>query len=255
MGTTNIEYAINPDGSKGRNWNFYPGCNGTDGTPCPYCWAQRTLKRMKCPDCQTGKPHFHPERMREPLSVWKPTCWLVNFAGDWMGPWISTETIMIALEIMKACPRHKFLTLTKNPQRLKDFQFPDNCWVGVSATDWLTFLAATDYLKGVVAKYKWVSLEPLLKWSVGAPETLKGMMSGISWIVIGAQSSPTVLPKVEWVRELVEAADQAGVKVWLKNNLRSLLPLEQTFWKWICPDVNLPLGGWKLRQELPEVKS
>ncbi len=48
--------------------------------------------------------------------------------------------------------------------------------------------------------------------------------AGISWVIVG-QCTPvkaSTQPKIEWVRDIVEAADKAGVPVFLKNNLYSL---------------------------------
>ncbi len=47
--------------------------------------------------------------------------------------------------------------------------------------------------------------------------------AGISWIIIGSQTRPTVMPKLEWVTGIVEAADKAGCAVFLKDNLKPLL--------------------------------
>jgi len=49
--------------------------------------------------------------------------------------------------------------------------------------------------------------------------------AGINWIIIGQQTPPNkkTEPKVEWVQEIVEAADKAGIPVFQKNNLKPLL--------------------------------
>lgn len=57
--------------------------------------------------------------------------------------------------------------------------------------------------------------------------------AGISWLIIGAQTKPYKPPKIEWVQEIVRAADKAGIPVFLKDNLS-------------------PLMGGNLRQEMPE---
>jgi len=56
------------------------------------------------------------------------------------------------------------------------------------------------------------------------------------WIIIGSQTKPYNPPKIEWLQAIVELADEAGVPVFLKDNLK-------------------PLLGNNLRQELPESKS
>ena len=53
------------------------------------------------------------------------------------------------------------------------------------------------------------------------------------------------------VQEIVEAADRAGVAVFLKNNLRPLLPEELPFYDVIDED---PMLTPRLRQELPDAK-
>lgn len=56
--------------------------------------------------------------------------------------------------------------------------------------------------------------------------------------------------KIEWVEEIVQAADEAGIPVFLKDNLKPLLDLER------CPQwvFEKPLP-WeihrRLRQEMP----
>lgn len=50
-------------------------------------------------------------------------------------------------------------------------------------------------------------------------------LQGINWVIIG-QCTPikqSTTPKIEWLKEIVEAADKAGVRVFLKDNLMPLL--------------------------------
>lgn len=56
------------------------------------------------------------------------------------------------------------------------------------------------------------------------------------------------MPKVEWIREIVDAADKAGVPVFLKNNLFDLLDSDG-------PEVDFAFGmSDQLRQEFPAGK-
>ena len=46
--------------------------------------------------------------------------------------------------------------------------------------------------------------------------------TGISFVVIGALSGRhPIQPETEWIEEIVRACDDAGVRVFLKNNLNS----------------------------------
>lgn len=155
---------------------------------------------------------------------------------------------------------------------------PDNCWVGVTATSTGYFMQACSLLEyPVQAKIKYISLEPLLDWEWNWTQsyldnTLK--RADIFWLIIGActgtrpdmialcQRNPgltplplgrgkwTAQPKIEWVQEIVEAADKAGIKVFLKDNLRPLLPhLPESCIAW----AGTGEGTHRiLRQEMPE---
>ncbi len=73
--------------------------------------------------------------------------------------------------------------------------------------------------------------------------------AGISWVVIGSQTKPTILPKIEWVEEIVEACVSAGIQVFLKNNLIPALHGLTPFYKPLSPSG---LGSWELIQEMPQ---
>ena len=47
--------------------------------------------------------------------------------------------------------------------------------------------------------------------------------AGISWVIIGSQTKPTVQPKKNWVDEIIKACKEANIPYFLKNNLRPLL--------------------------------
>ncbi len=79
--------------------------------------------------------------------------------------------------------------------------------------------------------------------------------AGISWLIVG-QCTPvkaSTSPKIEWVREIVEAADKAGIPVFLKNNLSPLLVGDGKG----TPNALMAEIFWasekaKLRQDLPQ---
>jgi hypothetical protein len=77
----------------------------------------------------------------------------------------------------------------------------------------------------------------------------------IDWVIIGAETKNGRIvkahaPKIEWIKEIVEAADKANIPVFLKDNLKTLLPAEYPF-------VTNPLRDtdFYLRQEFPKVLS
>ena len=179
-------------------------------------------------------PRFWEERLGEPIEHPTPlnpakrkgifTCDMSDLFGIGI-PESWTEQVMTTI---KLCPYHRFYLLTKQPQNLPKFSpFPDNCWVGVTATGYNAFNKALDCLKVVEAKVKYISIEPLLEAIPFYMERLA--YCGINWLIIGAQTKPYKPPKIEWVEEIVRAADRAGVPVFLKDNLLELLPVKPPF--------------------------
>ncbi|KKN16813.1 hypothetical protein LCGC14_0971980 [marine sediment metagenome] len=242
-------------------WNFASGC--TKG--CTHCYAKKIATRFPGHYPDGFEPTLYPEALTSPLRLKKPSVIGVVFMGDLfddaINPYQFTGRrgdpllLQAALkdrifETIEHCPQHRFLFLTKQPQNLAKWApFPDNCWVGVSVTDDKMLREAHEHLLGVEARVKYLSFEPLLTWdwqddkSTGPfspPGTLMDYLDDlIDWLIIGAQTKPTVMPKVEWVREIVEAADAAGIPVFLKDSLDDLLG-----WKY-RPDMI------HLRQEMP----
>lgn len=82
----------------------------------------------------------------------------------------------------------------------------------------------------VEASIKFISYEPLLQHVVanGAYD-----LSECQWGIIGRQTPPSkkTEPKVEWINEIENACEKAGIPYFEKNNLQSLLnrPLRQEF--------------------------
>ncbi|TET43035.1 MAG: DUF5131 family protein [Dehalococcoidia bacterium] len=237
MNKTKIEWAKNPDGKQGYIWNPITGClNG-----CEYCYARklangrlrsRYLANTNLPDnilpehWNEGHPNpfyprFWPERLKElkpDVIAGKEKGIFVCDMSDLFGIGIPEDWTKQVLNYIKAWPEHRFYLLTKQPQNLiKWSPFPDNCWVGVTATDGIAYREAIHHLYRIEAKSKFISFEPLLQ-----PAGVTDLSIGaLDWVIIGAQTKPTIIPKYEWVVEIVTACDKAGIPVFLKNNLNT----------------------------------
>jgi protein gp37 len=99
---------------------------------------------------------------------------------------------------------------------------------------------------------KFVSFEPLLEsiaseFDFGLDMAFKAY--GINWVIIGQQTPHNKLtePNISWIAQIIESADKAKVPVFLKNNLKDLLPP-------IAPFVTNPLRDttFGLWQEFPK---
>jgi len=275
MNKTKIEWAKNPDGTPGYTWNPITGClNG-----CPYCYARKlangrlrsrylanknwstktpqTLCHDHYPNLDPFYPRFWPERLRgawsDDVIAGREKGIFVCDMSDLFGIGIPEDWQVRVFDVIRAFPEHRFYLLTKQPQNLIKFSpFPDNCWVGVTATNDASYMAALKGLGEVNAKVKFLSFEPLLEEVINQSKHhgFCNLLSyyHIKWVIIGAQTKPYKPPKIEWVQEIVEACDKAGIPVFLKDNLYPLVtgtPLGECTGLWA--------KGFKLRQEMPNV--
>lgn len=177
--------------------------------------------------CYDFKPHIHIERLHEPFKVKKPSVIGLNFMGDTFDKhWATEDLRWVWRGIFEMCTKaswHTFVILTKQPQNIpKGFQFPSNVWLGVSVNCKLD-LWRIDKLRETTALVKFVSFEPLQE-DLGTVN-----LGGIGWIVIGAQTRPTVQPKSEWVTSLMLQCRERGIPIFMKRNLKGYSNLLHEF--------------------------
>jgi len=171
-------------------------------------------------------PRFWPERLHEPRHRKKPSGIFVCSMGELFGPWLPPEWTGMVLEQIRMSPQHRFYVLTKQTQELKRWSpFPPNCWVGASVTNPDGFVAAVIGLAAVEAPVKFISFEPLLA-RVASPADISGRLrfAGIRWAILGAQTNPAVIPRPEWVEEIINACGKAQIPVYLTDSLRPIYP-------------------------------
>jgi protein gp37 len=126
---------------------------------------------------------------------------------------------------MADSPQHTFQILTKRPERALDFyraagvvtQLP-NVWLGVSIEN-SRYTWRADVLREVEVAVRFISAEPLLGSLFGDRRNRKPLnMTGIDWLIAGGESGSHYRPlQVEWVRELRDACEAAGVAFFFKQ--------------------------------------
>ena len=147
--------------------------------------------------------------------------------------------------------------------------------MGVTATKQESYYDAVSNIAKVEAKVKFVSFEPLLEQINGGECTEECRLDSIDefdWAIIGACTGTelemqrlavnkgnmwimsygkkwTAQPQIEDLKEIVGAADKAGIKVFLKDNLEPLLCGAKEHWELFYAGDYMMQG---LRQELPE---
>jgi protein gp37/ParB-like chromosome segregation protein Spo0J len=216
------------------SWNPVTGCEHD----CPYCYARdiatsaRTAKAFP----NGFDPTFRPAALAAPKNTKVPkdadtdtrfknvfTCSM----ADLFGRWVPSEWIEAVFSTVRENPQWNFLFLTKFPQRLSEFDVPENAWIGTTVDLQARVKNAEKAFEKIKTGVRWLSVEPML-------EPLKfDRLDLFQWIVIGGASrsseTPEFKPPFEWVADLVRQARAANVKVYFKTNLLGSRILELPF--------------------------
>jgi protein gp37 len=196
------DYTCNP---------FY-GCNGGsdeqgDQKPCPFCYARKLARRFgQCELCKSFTPHFHPERLEGKMPR-KPGKVFIGSMSDVCGQGIEPEWVRATLEVCARYPEWAFQFLTKSPQGLGNYDWPSNCWVGVTI-NYREDIWRLDGLRYCNAHVRFVSLEPMYEGFV--------IPRWLDWLVIGPQTNPLRQPPGSLVEAQIACADHYGVPVFVK---------------------------------------
>ena len=193
------------------------------------------------------KPTFHRYKLDEPQRWKKPRNIFVCSMADLFGDWVPDEWIKQVFEACEAAPQHRYLFLTKNPARLckmasaykirrwnerhegklhpqteayaQTLSLPshDNWWFGSTLDS-----KNARRFQGDNHFNTFTSIEPLTEnMDVGI-----GSFGSDEWVIIGAETGNRkgrIIPKREWVENIVEAAQITGMKVFMKESLRGMM--------------------------------
>ena len=143
----------------------------------------------------------------------------IGAMSDTFGPWVPERWITEIFEQCRLHERNNYMFLTKFPERYMELlpilPLGEHFWYGTTITA-NRDLGRIDSLPGGANRF--LSIEPLLEQLFIPAEDLKG----IGWIIIGAETgrrNEKVVPKFEWVKPLVLAADTLGIPVFMKDSM------------------------------------
>ncbi len=191
---------------------------------CEWCYARRQNNRFHYVE-NWDQPEFKPEALKK-LKVKKGRVVFIDSMSD-IGRWAPEVRDTVLDAIMKN-PQHMYVALTKcriGPlmrwlyKTLREMNHPDDCnlYLGKS----ITTQAQMDQFIEMRDNCDFLSIEPLLE-----PIDLKDAVHMIGEVIIGAETGNRkgkVKPDAAWVREIVRQADAAGVRVFMKESLRSIM--------------------------------
>ena len=271
----------NPDGTIRRGWTWNPtggcfhGCTWKmpDGQIAE-CYAKTVAERLSKAAYYDGfvSHYWRPETLHEPFSMKDPSGIFVGSMADLFGNWVPEWQLKEVMGVMKGAHWHIFQTLSKYPLRLKEFEFPDNVWAGVSlpaghemsqtggARALLVYLK---HMEQINAATRFMSIEP--QWFDVAPIFERWLDAGkeklpFEWAIIGAASNgaKTYQPEPEWIRNLLRILDKQNIPVFFKGNMRGSQGKAFTTWREDFPTVayappieNVPLKVMESYQQLP----
>lgn len=169
---------------------------------------------------------FEPTLHRYRLSDYKnkkPQTIFVCSMSDLFGEWVPDNWIEEVLDACREAPQHTYLFLTKNPKRYVDLMN-----VGILRDQNNFFYGTTNtkpydshFISNIDNKFNaFISIEPIQEsWE----KIYYTKFNGIDWIIIGAETGNRknkVIPKKEWIEEIVDICKRDGVPVFMKDNLK-----------------------------------
>lgn len=221
-------------------WNPVTGCYHG----CPYCYARNMINRFsgkayitapaegvkeinepvkdengkRIPYPFAFTPTLHRYRLNDYKDKTGRTIFVCSMA-DLFGEWVPDRWIEEVFAACKAAPQHRYLFLTKNPQRLcdlansKKLPYEENFWYGCTIDNKNSRI----YL-GRIRDNIFLSIEPLTEYmDVGL-----GSFGRAKWIIIGAETGnrkEKVVPQKEWIDNICEAANLTQAAVFMKDSL------------------------------------
>jgi len=216
-------------------WNPVWGCRNK----CEYCYARGIAKRFynviadkeykymyHINEICTGEfanklRHFVPTFINSQFNKKLPKKPQRIFVGSmseiyyWEKEWMER-----VIKKVKQYPQHTFIFLTKFPKVYYGNIFPKNCLLGVTITKEKDFEKNDEWWGWFFNETNttFLSFEPLLK-----PIPIEWIgYSNIDWVIIGAETGNRkgkVIPKLDWVLEIVRYCEHNKIPVYIKDNL------------------------------------
>ena len=181
-------------------------------------------------------PTFHRYRLDQPTKWSEPRTIFVCSMADLFGEWVPDEWIEEVFNACRAAPQHRYLFLTKKPDRYfslhanKKLPKEKNFYYGITmdtkqnAQEHLVSLMSTSKNIGFNYANVFASVEPILE-DFG-PVVSAILAAHIPWIIVGAETGKRkgiVRPEREWVMRLSEESDQFGTAIFMKESLREIM--------------------------------
>jgi len=232
-------------------WNPVWGCLNN----CEYCYARGMAKRFgnkmyrkeweyrtehnmeyadvyfklkKSLDLDNFKPSFLYSQFNKKFPK-KPQRIFVGSMSEiyyWEKEWMEK-----VIEKIRQYPQHTFQFLTKFSEVYSRYEFPRNCWLGLTIIktpeypepDRWNFL---EFKRNNFDNLKFVCFEPLLE-DIGLSYYLD--LTAINWVIVGAETGnrkDKIIPRGEWIKNIIYECKIHKIPVYLKDSLKDIYPVE-----------------------------
>lgn len=250
--TTHIEWARNPDGTKGETWNPITGCTKVS-SGCLNCYAERMSKRLAGRFGYPAAPHnfdvtLHPDKLDQPLRWKKPRRIFVCSMGDLFHKDVPFTYITSVFGYLNLARQHTFLMLTKRPQRMLEYhqRFAQrmgwettrplpNLWLGVTVENQEMADKRIPVLLQTPAAVRFVSVEPGLEHIYIQRYLLSGahkFRQDLNWVIAGAETGSGKRPfDLDWARSLRNQCMAADVPFFFKRDSDGNRELDGRLWE------------------------
>ena len=216
-------------------------------------------KKMKAPYPFGFAPTFHQCRLSEPQKTKSSQNVFVGSMTDIFGNWVKDDWIKSVFNACEKAPQHRYLFLTKNPVGLplSSYLFngvfgnhADNYWFGITVTNQKSLQAHYKHFSNISGN-TFLSIEPLHEpidlSHIDVGDVIYDIPKGRAyyygggqgfirpkWVIVGAETGNRknkITPMREWIQDIVNACRNAGIPIFLKNNLSKIWgePLLQEF--------------------------
>lgn len=201
-----------------ETWNPVTGCTKYS-QGCQNCYAEKMHKRLTAMGQEKySKPFNEVVFHKEALSNHKFSrldtkrkLIFVNSMSDTFHIGVKDSQIKDILDECEWNDPNVFQILTKRAERLPDFEYPFNVWLGVTV-EMARYKSRMLYLKQTNAKIKFLSCEPLLE-DLGELD-----LTGIDWVICGGESGCNARPMhPDWVRNIQRQCQEQNVPFFFKQ--------------------------------------
>lgn len=157
------------------------------------------------------KQNFNREFPKKPSRIFVNSMSEISY---WEPEWMEK-----VLNKIKEYPQHRFLFLTKKLEIYKRYNFPFNCYLGVTITNETNMKELNKISKAT--SYNFLSIEPILE-----KIDIDAFMYIPDWIIIGAETGNQknkITPKKEWIENIRMFCQYNNIPYFEKNSIQKIV--------------------------------